>query len=181
MADKELDEPVSEEKGKKGFNIKVLLIGLPLFIVQLVAVYFITINLLLDKVAKANSLEGIDSSLVALEELPEEEGEEGAHKTGEFIYPITDIIVNPAGTDGERYVMMELGVDVGSEEELKSLETKGIILKDIIITKLSSKTLEEIMKPTFREEFKHEVIETAKEEFEEIKINTIYYSKFVIN
>ncbi|NOX18255.1 MAG: flagellar basal body protein FliL [Chlorobi bacterium] len=180
MADKELDEPVGGEKAKKGFSIKVLLIGLPIFIVQLVAVYFITINLLLDKVVKANSPEGIDSSLVALEEMPADEGE-GKSVNGEFIYPVTDIIVNPAGTDGERYVMMELGVDVGSEEELKSLETKGIILKDIVITKLSSKTLDEIMKPDFREKFKNEVIEAAKEKLKDIKINTIYYSKFVIN
>ncbi|RMD48033.1 MAG: flagellar basal body protein FliL, partial [Ignavibacteria bacterium] len=42
----------AQEKKEGGFNIKVVILGLPLFIVQLIAVYFITANLLMDKFAQ---------------------------------------------------------------------------------------------------------------------------------
>ena len=47
-------DPVESKKG--GMNMKVLIVGLPVFIIQLVAVYFITGNFLLSRIeAKAAS------------------------------------------------------------------------------------------------------------------------------
>ena len=53
--EKKLPEKAGEETKKKGFNIKILLIGLPIFIIQLVAVYFITANILISKLQPASN------------------------------------------------------------------------------------------------------------------------------
>ena len=180
MAEK-LDEPVSGKK-KQGFNIKFLLFGLPIFIIQLVIVYLITINVLLDKMVQAGTYQDetkIDSTLLETGD-PLDEKEE--QKTfGQHIYTVQDIIVNPSGSAGDRYVMMELGFDVTTEENLRVLEKKGIILKDIVTAIVSSKKLEQLSAVDIREILKSEIIEVAKEYLPDVEINTIYYSKFVIN
>ena len=53
MAKDKTEKPEEIEKKPK-FNIKVLLIGIPLFMIQLIIVYFITANFLLDKWKEGN-------------------------------------------------------------------------------------------------------------------------------
>ena len=53
--DKKLDESLEqiaakpEEQPKSKFNPKILIFGLPIFVIQLIAVYFITANILMKK------------------------------------------------------------------------------------------------------------------------------------
>ncbi len=54
MAEEEAKKEEKEKK-KKGFNFKVILIGLPLFVVQLVLVYFITATFLVKTAPASHS------------------------------------------------------------------------------------------------------------------------------
>ena len=53
-----LEDSVLETEGKKGFSLKILLIGLPIFVIQLIAVYFVTTNILLPRI-QINSVAGV--------------------------------------------------------------------------------------------------------------------------
>ena len=60
MAEEKTNTPpeiIKAEKKPSMFNPKVLMIGLPIFIVQLVAVYFITANVLLPGHSKSSEPE----------------------------------------------------------------------------------------------------------------------------
>jgi len=165
-------------KEKKGFNIKILLFGLPLFIIQLVAVYFITANFLLNKMhASEAGGEGHeagkkDSTEVVKDEKPSE--------FGKFIYEIQDQIVNPVGTDGRRLVMVSLGFDVPTEENHKELETKNVLLKDAVLSVMSSKDLSQLSNMAYRDTLRIEITNRLHQTMPEVKINTIYFSKYII-
>ncbi len=182
MADKpekKLPEGAGADEKKKGFNIKVLLIGLPLFIVQLVAVYFITANMLISKIQPAsNKSATADSTLVP--ELPDE-GKDAESEAGSHLVAITDVVVNPKNSNGQHYLMLDLGIDVDTPEHQKLLEERSIIIKDLLLNYLSSKEMSELTAPGFKDELKKTLKESIKEIMKETKINNIYFSKYIIN
>ena len=84
-----------EQGGKKGFNPKVLIIGLPLFIIQLLAVYYVTANILLTKIVEQQGLVAKSEADSLDADLQEKKEPEGNH-----IFKVEDLIVNPAGKIG---------------------------------------------------------------------------------
>lgn len=71
-------ELIKTNKSSSMFKPKVLLIGLPVFIVQLVAVYFITANILLSSYSKSASETNYESNVNKNEQTKQESpGKEG--------------------------------------------------------------------------------------------------------
>ncbi|MFH0734147.1 MAG: flagellar basal body-associated FliL family protein [bacterium] len=164
---------------KKGFNPKILIIGLPLFIIQLLAVYYVTANILLTKIVEQQGLvsnteaDSVDADL--------QENKEKKEPAGTFIFKIEDVIINPAGTGGQRIMLVSLGIDVAKEEEVKLLESKLVILKDMIIVTISAKTMAELGEIGYKDVLKSELIAKVMELFPKVKVNNIYFDKYVIN
>ncbi|MDP4116599.1 MAG: flagellar basal body-associated FliL family protein [Bacteroidota bacterium] len=161
-------EAISEPKAGKS---KLLVIGLPLYIVQLVLVYFITANVLLGKMQPASGN-------------AKEEGKETAktEKTeiGKFIYSIQDVTVNPALTDGKRYIQVSVGFDLGSEEQKNSFKEKEDLIKDVLNSTFSSKTLDQLTSPSFKDTLKVEISGRVKKVLSNVTINSVYFSKYII-
>lgn len=163
---------------KKGFNIKVLLFGIPIFIVQLIAVYFITANVLLNKInanhnsaSAQNPAEKRDSLKVDAEK-PKE--------FGKFIYNIEDVIINPANTDGKRLLLTSLGFDVSTEQDHQELKAKDVLVKDAIISIMGSKELAQLGSLSYRDTLKTEITNRLARIIPKVKVNTIYFSKFIL-
>lgn len=178
-----LEELTSSEtplvKKKGGINGKVLIIGLPLFVVQLVAVYFITANILLSKMQPGAAMQehsGVDSTQHDITDTMNNKNVE----LGKYIYSVEDIIVNPAQTDGKRLLLTTVGFDVSSEEEKSELGNKEVLVKDIIISTLSSKTLPELNDNLYKDSLKIEIGQKVKQVMPDVKLNTIYFSKYII-
>ncbi len=169
------------DSGKKSINPKVFLIGLPLFILQLVIVYFVTANILLTKFENnPQALSGDHSS--DLEEHADGEDGEGAETVlGLHVFSIDDIIVNPAGTNGQRLLLVSMGFDVATEVELASLESKELLVKDMVISTLSEKTMNVLGRTTTKDSLKIEISEKLANTIPDVKVNQIYFSKYVIN
>ncbi len=184
MADKkEAKKEDKQEQGgkKKGFNFKIILIGVPLFVLQLVIVYFVTANFLVkpsvsahaEQVKEHDAEEGEDAAAEESEE--EEDGES-------FIYPLEDLIINPANTNGKRLLLLSVGLEVkGGEEEKKKLEEKDVIVRDMIISTLSRKSLHELNNPAEKDSLKLELYEQLKKLIPKSKVKKVYFSKYVLN
>ena len=195
----------TKEKKSGGINFKALIIGIPLFILQVFAIYYITATVLLNtdsssdkdskKAAKhveaeddghGSSDDGHDSSDDHYEETPvkdvDEEGyyEPPVQRLGEHIFAIEDIIVNPAGTNGKRLLLTSIGLDVPTEVQLQELQKKEILVKDLIVNLLSSKNLNELRSPQKKEELKKEITVELKKLIRKVKINRVYFSKYII-
>lgn len=177
--DQELPEII--EKKKTLINPRILLIGLPLFIVQLIVVYFITANVLMSKI---RSNEKPDSLKVENKNVANNQNNQNNTKqnveVGKFLYSIDDIIVNPAETDGKRLLLTSVGFDFQTEEEKKNMQAKEIIIKDIVITTLSSKSFDRLSNFSYRDTLKMEITSKLRVAIPQIKLNKVYFSKFII-
>jgi flagellar FliL protein len=168
-------EPVVPAKSSF-FNQKIIIIGLPLFIVQLVAVYFITANFLLNRVQGSTP----NSRASSVENKSENAGENGKVELGKYIYLIEDVIVNPSGTEGKKLLLASVGFDLSNEGEQKELKSKEVLVKDVIVSTLSSKNLEQLSDSSFRDKLKNEIGQKVISLIPDLKLNAVYFSKYII-
>ena len=84
--------PDLPEPKKGGINTKVILFGLPLFILQLIVVYFVTANILLNKVQGSSAVRQqtpVQTEVPKENETPKETEEKKKPEIGKFIYSRT--------------------------------------------------------------------------------------------
>ncbi len=172
------EEKKAAEKGKKekkegGGKGKSIIVGLTLYVIQLIAVYFITANLLMDKYADTQKINLANKVELVEEKTPEE--------TKHFLYPVNDIVVNPAGSNGASLLMVSVAFDVGSEEQVNELKEKEVMVKDNIISILSSKHLQQLADPTFRDTLKKQIGYGITQLLPDVKLKNIYFSKYIID
>jgi len=165
----------------KGSMSKILMIGLPIFIVQLVVVYFITANILLDKFKEEFKAEAVLGDLALLDSIKVDEDEEGPKEYGKFIHNIDDIIVNPANTAGEQLLLASMAFDLSSDANMKEMVAKDIMVKDLVISVLSSKGINELSRNEFKDSLRVEIKDKVEEFLPDVVINRIYFSKYIIN
>jgi flagellar FliL protein len=188
MAEEKTNTPpeiIAAVKAPSAFKPKILIIGLPIFIMQLVAVYFITANVLLTgghSVAQKENNKTTEQTEESTEEKSgeTEEGKDSESGSAGLIFSVDDMIVNPAQTNGKMLLLASLGLSVESEESRKSLEEKQVIVKDAIISVLSSKSVTQLGSATYRDTLKTEILKNISVQMPGSKVNNIYFSKFII-
>jgi flagellar FliL protein len=182
MEENNVNIPESLESGeaKKGLNMKVLIIGIPLFVIQLVAVYFITANILLSRFEGVTTKSGVDSTEVGALDEDSVKQQQNTAEFGKFIFLVEDLIINPANTDGKRLLLSSLGFDVPSEADHKKLQDKEILLKDAIISVMGSKEIQKLSNITYRDTLRIEITDKLKKIMPDVKVNTIYFSKYIL-
>jgi flagellar FliL protein len=170
---------VPEEPKKPAINPKVFIIGLPIFVVQLIIVYFITANILLNKIP-ANS-PAKKENVQSVQEGPNNPAKQNVKRNfGKYIYSLDDVIVNPAGTSGQRLILASVNIDVAQEDQLKFLKERDPIVKDLIISTISSKTLFQLGQVGFKDTLKLELTKNLSTKFKNITFNDIYFSKYIM-
>jgi flagellar FliL protein len=169
------DSSEKEEKSSNKLNLKVFIIGIPVFIVQLILVYFITANFLINKIPHSNApaASRADSTKTAA-------AQEKKSDPGKYIFQIEDVIVNPSDTGGKRLILTSFGFDVADEIAMKELKLKEVLLKDVIVTTISSKTLMQLSSSMYKDSLKVEIFGKIKKILPESKLNSIYISKYII-
>lgn len=176
--------PAAPAKKSGGINLKVFIIGLPLFILQLVAVYFITANVLLSKmqsqIVKLTETSKIYEKLKAEGKIGAAEKGASSMPLGKFVANFDDIIVNPANTGGQRLVVVSMGLDLMSEEGMKEVKEKEVLVKDAAISLLSSKDFSKLSNPGAKDSLKIELAKIIEQRIPKAKINTIYFSKYIL-
>lgn len=178
MAEEEAKSIEKEEKKKKGFNFKVILIGLPLFIIQLVLVYFITATYLV----KNTSSQSLENSSEVVEDQEDDSGENSENNNqAQQIFTIEDLIINPAGTSGQRLLLLSIGLGVGDEEKLNILRENEVVIKDMIINTVSQKSLRTLSKIELKDSLKVELAERINGVYPKANILNVYFSKYLIN
>lgn len=154
---------------KESFNIKkILMISVPIVLVQIVLIYFIFVKFIAPSVDQPKKSE----------ENHQETSNAETEQTQVLV--IKDIIVNPAGTNGTRFLLTTIGLEVPSPEIKTELEQKEVQTRDILISVLTSKGLEELNAPQFKEALRKEILEKINSVLKKGKIKNVYFSKFII-
>jgi flagellar FliL protein len=97
----------------------------------------------------------------------EEKKAEGGHGAagegaGAPIMKLDNLIVNPAGSDGARFVMASVAIQLETAEEATLLKEKEIELRDGVTTVLGSMTLQQLYAPDARTQLKTKIAALLK-------------------
>ncbi len=172
------EEKPEEAPVKKGFNIKILLFGLPLFVVQLAAVYFITANILLPKIQTHST--SVQSDSVNTDQAQTKKDSVKNIELGKFVYVVDDLIINPAGTDGKRLLLSSIGFDLADEKFQQELKSKEVLVKDAIISVMGSKNMTQLGNSLYRDTLRIQITDRIKKLIPNVEIGNVYFSKYIL-
>jgi len=165
-------ETVQQATAEKPANkSKKALVIVAVVIIQLLAAYFL-IGFFLKRGSPAGDS---DTSTVAAKQ---------AVQTGDpnfdHVYVVKDMIVNPAGTNGLRFLLTTIGLEVTSEETVKELEKREVQVHDGIINILTAETLPQLDDTASRDSLKVVIKSQINKDLTTGQVINVYFSKFII-
>ena len=159
-------QPPAAPKGVTPMRLAI--IGIPVFLVQLAAVYFL--------VAKFVAPSAPTSQAEPAKVTEQKESSDQAKS----IFVVKDVIVNPAGTNGTRFLLTTVGFEVNGADREKDLEKKEVQVRDVLNTILTSKGLDELVKVEQRDQLRKEISQKVGEMLPPGALTNVYFSKFII-
>lgn len=100
--------------------------------------------------------------------------------TGGNVYLIEDLVVNPAGSGGMRYLAASVGLRSGMDGFMESMKTNEAPVKDALIRILSSKTVEDLADVSLRESMREEILGEVQRIIPSEDIDAVYFMRFVL-
>jgi flagellar FliL protein len=109
----------------------------------------------------------------------EKSGEEGEASKA-VVYAIKDIVVNPAGTGGTRFLSVSFGFELGGAGLMKEFEEREALVRDALITILSSKTVAQLTDAREKEIARLQIKKRLEQLLNTTDIAGVYYTDFVL-
>lgn len=112
--------------------------------------------------------------------LPEDEAAETAEpiEYGQFT-KLPGIIVNPAGSAGRRYLMVDLALETADEKALEEIALREVVIRDAAVRILSERTVEELTSVALRPALK-DTLRTTVNGILDGKIDRLYFTQYVL-
>jgi flagellar FliL protein len=181
MRDSEAAEqqPVEETPAKKRSFIppmKYLIIA-GVVIVQIAASYFLQKALFFSDVAEA----GLVTSQEAVEGHAEGDEQSGEQLEEPVIVMLEEVIVNPAGTEGRRYLATRLGLQTRSMTGEEEISSRAILIRDAVISLLSSKSMTQLSDLAYRDTLRAELRDVVNLQLKDTHVDNVVFSDYVLN
>lgn len=107
--------------------------------------------------------------------------EAGPPKPGEGeVYLVEDLLINPTGTSGKRYLSTSLGLEVISKEVVEKLNARDLQVRDLLISILSARTVTELTNPTERENMRREIQGRLNQMLGGEELTAVYFVDYVM-
>lgn len=161
-------KPADKEEVKKGFFNKRVLLWLGVILIQCGLAYFIISKMIPHPEVKTSKKPPIK------EKKRKDKGE-----VGKF-YVIEDVIVNPAGTLGQRFVNITLGLECEKAALLKELGQRDVQIRDAIIGILVTKRIDQLDDLEDKKQLKKEILKKLNSIVTKGKIKNVYFSNFIL-
>lgn len=153
----------------KNFSVKKLLMfGVPIFLVQVVVIYFIVTKFIFPPAASQAAEKDTERTPVVTGD------------TLQQVFVVSDLIVNPAGTNGTRFLLTTIGIEVATPEAKAELQKKEIQVRDALISILTSKGLDQLARVDQREIIRNEIVSRMGDLMASGRPKNVYFGKFII-
>lgn len=96
------------------------------------------------------------------------------------IYEFNDIVINPSASDGLRFLVISIGVQLNNTSSLVSVIRNEIIIKDAINSLLSQKSIEELQKVEARMNIKQEIGIVINNVLRDEAVRNVFFTKYVM-
>lgn len=109
---------------------------------------------------------------------------EGGGKAGEAAAPpvllLENLVLNPANSGGSRYLLMSIAIEGTSAKAVAAMTARDAEIRDLILSTLGRKTVDELSDVTTRDAIKAELIAAVQERFGKTSVKQLYFPQFVI-
>ena len=169
--------PASEEKKKGGSNIMLFGgIGLGAIIVGVALALFVIKPMMSDSSAEGDGTEQVEDS-----HGKKKKPEKKSHGSSQaIIHEISNIVVNPAGTGGSRFLSASFGFELESPELEAEFNTREVVIRDALITILASKTVAQLTDPKQKEVVRYQIKKRISQVMHTDELGAVYYTDFVL-
>jgi flagellar basal body-associated protein FliL len=116
----------------------------------------------------------------AAEKKAEHGGGEGGEGGGAPVHAIDNLVLNPAGSNGTRFLMVTASFqlkDAGGEQLMKDHEAE---VRDVILGLLGKKTIDDLTDISKREGVKKEVLDAVAPVFPKGTVVKVFFPQFVV-
>ncbi len=166
------------EKAKR--KIPPLAIYVAIGLVMIVAGYFVGTSFFRSsgKAAKQQTAgsEKKNEEMKTEKKTDKNEESEGAGS----VVNLDDIIVNPAGTSGTRFLSVSIGFEIGSPETARLFEERQPLIRDALITILGSKTIEQLSDPKQKEITRYQIKKRVEQLLRIDDLAAVYFTDFIL-
>ncbi len=175
--DDEFEDEEQEGQESGGFSIKV---AIPVFLVQAVVAYFVASFFLVPMLLSNTEAEPENETTIS-DSLSAEE-DSLMHSFDEIgpIFNVEDIIVNPAESGGERLIVLNLALELNSEDVMAECQKREPLIRDIAIGILSSLPIDSLSGSGNMEKLKAQFNSDLKRVLPPHAIKRIYFTNFII-
>jgi len=168
----------AEGADKKGKSNIILIVVIAVVALLLIVGALVAFMMLSDSPKEATSVE---SGAVPVEKKVSNSAKKSGYLTVGPMYPMDQFIVNLLSQNVKRYVKLMLNLELEHEQMVPELDSKKAVVRDIVITILSSKTIEEVSTLKGKERLKEEILKKLNEEvIVDGSIKNIFFTEFVI-
>lgn len=173
MAEEEKEESTESEGKEKSGGSNIVLILIVVLLVLVLAIGGVVAYLML------SGDEATDGTVVKQEKV-EKKHRKGDDTTIGPMYPLDKFTVNLMSENGRRYLVAKINLEEDGDELTPELDKKKPMIRDIIISILSSKTVEEISTVKGKEKLKQEILSAINKRLDDGEIRHVYFTQFVI-
>lgn len=108
-------------------------------------------------------------------------GGEGAKGGGAAeVLLLENLVLNPAGSGGSRFLLLTVAIEAGKPPALEQFKARDAELRDIVLTALGTKTVDQLTDITQRDQFKSELQAAVDARFGKQSVKRLYFPQFVV-
>lgn len=96
------------------------------------------------------------------------------------VFLVSDMIINPAETNGTRFLNTTIGLGVGDPLTKTALEERAPQVRDALISILTTKTIPELVHPDGKKILRKEIMEKVNKIIAPNRILEVYFVDFVL-
>lgn len=173
-----IETPEAEAEAPKKGGSKGLIfggIGLGVVVIGVVLALFV-VKPMMSKSSGESSNHGQSAEV----KKSESHGESKKGGEGSFLYSIKDIVVNPAGTGGSRFLSVSFGFELKTQMLETDFEEREPLVRDALITILSSKTVAQLTDTKQKEIMRYQIKKRLADLFHTEDLEAVYYTDFVL-
>ena len=97
-----------------------------------------------------------------------------------FFTEMQNLIINPADSEGRRFLMVNIGLETSKEKTLEELAAKDIVIRDVILKLLGQRTAADLATIEKRAEIKEDLLTAVNTIMNEGKIDRLYFTQYVL-
>jgi flagellar basal body-associated protein FliL len=110
----------------------------------------------------------------------EEKSSSQATETLGEMLPLEDVIVNPAGGEGKRFLVVSMTLVLDASTPAKDVEKKLPELKDKILEFLSAQSVAQLAEVKFRKKLRQDLMQLINDTIAPGRVVRLYFTKFIL-